>query len=104
MLSLTLSGVAEPGLLGGCWGECRLASRRPALASVSEGEMGSSMSHCRRTSRAWGREQRLSTVSSPEPRPEGDGLPVATYGNFSGGVVSAEAVEDDVGGDAHHAE
>ena len=53
-LSLEPSGVLAPGLTGWCcWGEWELGSEKQGWFSVSDGEIASSPSHCRRTSNDW---------------------------------------------------
>lgn len=133
MLSRTLSGVLLRGLWS--WGEWPLGSEKQGVFSVSEGEITSSISHCRRTSRDFkGISTHINTnkntgslihqfhcrlcTSTILPSKAyqwplkksffwelfGDLQMSKTHCDGGVGVVLAEAVQDDVGTDAHHAE
>lgn len=77
-LSLEPSGVPLLGLAG-CWwwwwvwwwwgwGEWGLGSEKQGLFSFSAGEMTSSVSHCSRTSKDWGRRLPLRTTQKTARR------------------------------------
>lgn len=117
MLSLMPSGVLLPGLAG-CWcwcwwwwcgwGEWEPGSEKLGLFSFSDGEMTSSESHCRRTSRDWNMRGDSGNVSHQDwasPSVSVHHLTtLSTHHYLSVGIIFAETIEDDVSWDADHAE